>query len=86
MTARVKVQLPPERKALRLLLAALELAHDAVQREHPRLRSVPEEWSPNLPVSELLAELLVTQCSSLSDLVHRYNDVIAHVLDDDLPF
>ncbi len=79
-------QLPPERKALRVLLAALELAHDAVQREHPRLRFFPADHCPDLPASELLAELLVIQCATLSDLVHRYNDVIDHVFDDDLPF
>lgn len=86
MKAPARAQLPPERKALRVLLASLELAHDAVQREHPRLRSHPSDYNPDLPASELLAELLVTQCARLSDLVHRYNHVIDRVFDDDLPF
>lgn len=75
--------LPPERKSLLLLLSVLELARDAVCSQHPRLDYRPLEAHPALPVSELLAELVVDRCVDLAELVARYNDVIDHALSPD---
>jgi hypothetical protein len=74
---------PPERKALELLLAALELAEQAVRDQHPRLDHNPRNSTPSLPASELLAELLVERCAELQCTVERYNRVIDLLLERD---
>jgi hypothetical protein len=75
----------PERKPLLLLLSALEIAQDALCTQHPRLDCRPFEAHPALPVSEVLAELLVDRCVDLAELIARYNAAIDHALSAD-PF
>ena len=73
---------PPERRALLVLLHALDLAQQAVREQHPRLEHLPLDSPPSLPASELLAELVVDRCAELADWVQRYNHVIDHILDE----
>jgi len=69
------------------LLSTLELAQDAVRTQHPRLDYFPLEPHPTLPVSEVLAEILVQHCADLADLVARYNAVVdLATTADDEPF
>ena len=78
---------PPERRALLLLQAALELARHALTVEHPRLAHLPMPNDPMLPTSELLAELLVGHCDELDAWIERYNDTIDHLLErEHIPF
>ena len=89
MTDHFTHRIAPERPSLRLLLAALEVACDAVRDKHPRLSYLPRESHPALPASEVLAELLVERCAELEALIQRYNAVIGHAPSDDfddLPF
>ena len=65
----------PERTPLRLLLAALEVAKDALRSQHPRLDYLPIHQHPSLPASEVVAELLVERCADLEALVERYNRI-----------
>lgn len=73
---------PPERRALLLLLSALELARHAVGEQHPRLAHLPLDSPPSLPASELLAEILIERSAELSHWIHRYNRAIDHMLHD----
>ncbi len=73
---------PPERRALLVLLHALDLARHAVCEQHPRLEHLPLDSHPSLPASELLAELVVERSAELSDWIQRYNQVIDHMLGD----
>jgi hypothetical protein len=73
---------PPERRALLVLLHALDLAQQAVREQHPRLEHLPLDSPPQLPASELLAELVVERCGELQDWILRYNHVIDHILDE----
>ena len=71
---------PPERRALLVLLHALELAQQALCDQHPRLEHQPLDTPPSLPISELLAEIVVDRCAELSDWLHRYNEVVDQIL------
>jgi len=73
---------PPERRALLVLLHALDLAQQAVRQQHPRLEHLPLHSPPSLPASELLAEIVVERCAELADWVQRYNGVVDHILDE----
>lgn len=73
---------PPERRALLVLLHALDLAQHAVREQHPRLEHLPLDSPPQLPASELLAEIVVERCADLAVWIQRYNRVIDHILDD----
>jgi hypothetical protein len=78
---------PPERRALLVLLHALELAQQAICDQHPRLEHLPLDSPPSLPVSEVLAEIVVERSAELSDWIQRYNQVIDHMLGErDDPF
>lgn len=78
---------PPERRTLLVLLHALELAQQALCDQHPRLEHQPFDTPPSLPVSELLAELVVDRCAELSDWIQRYNEVIDQMLGErEAPF
>jgi hypothetical protein len=72
----------PERRALLVLLHALNLAAHAVREQHRRLEYHPRDSPPSLPASELLAELVVDRCDELSDWVRRYNRVVDHLIDE----
>lgn len=80
----------PERGALLLLLAALDLTDSSLRIEHPRLDIDPDELHPPPPATELLAELLLARFAELRTLVVRYNaavdDAIGHHTRQDLPF
>ena len=71
---------PPERRALLVLLHALELAQQAVREQHPRLDHLPLDSPPSLPASELLAEIIVERSAELSDWIQRYNRAIDQML------
>jgi hypothetical protein len=58
------------------------LAQQAVREQHPRLEHLPLDSPPQLPASELLAELVVERCGELQDWILRYNHVIDHILDE----
>jgi hypothetical protein len=73
---------PPERRALLVLLHALDLAQQAVREQHPRLEHLPLDSPPQLPTSELLAEIVVERSAELSEWVQRYNRVIDHIFED----
>jgi len=73
---------PPERRALLVLLHALDLAQQAVREQHPRLQHLPLDSPPSLPASELLAEIVVERSTELSDWIQRYNHTIDHMLQD----
>lgn len=78
---------PPERRALLVLLHALELAQHAVCEQHPRLEHLPLDSPPSLPASELLAEIVVERSVELSEWIQRYNRAIDHMLGErDDPF
>ena len=72
---------PPERKALDLLVAALDLAQQAIREQHRRLDHVPLDSPPSLPTSELLAEIVVERCAELEHWIERYNDAVDYFLD-----
>lgn len=81
----------PERGALVLLLAALDLADSALRIEHPALHCDPAPRRPGLPASELLAELLLARFAELTALVCHYNAAVDDALgidddEEDLPF
>jgi hypothetical protein len=71
---------PPERRALLVLLHALDLAQHAVREQHPRLEHLPLDSPPSLPASELLAELVVERSAELSEWIQRYNRVIDDII------
>ena len=74
----------PERKTLLALGACLELAQDALRREHPGLDCYPNfEPGRPLPPSETIARLLVERCIELHKLIHHYNCVIDWTMADD---
>jgi len=78
---------PPERQTLLLLQAALDLARQAITDQHPRLAYLQTGDNPRLPVSELLAQLVVERCEALDASIERYNSVIDHLRGpDDPPF
>lgn len=72
---------PPERRALLVLLHALDLAQQAVRQQHPRLKHLPLDSPPSLPAHELLAEIVVERSTELSHWIQRYNQVFDHMLD-----
>ena len=76
----------PERTPLLLLCSALEIAQDAVRRQHQRLDYLPVTQHPSLPASEVVAEMLVERCADLHLLIERYNSIIDYALgpDEDL--
>jgi len=80
----------PERGALLLLLAALDLTDSSLRIEHPRLDIDPDALLPPPPPTELLAELLLARFAELRTLVARYNaavdDAIGRDPHQDLPF
>jgi hypothetical protein len=81
----------PERGALVLLLAALDVADSALRIEHPALDYDPPPHRPVPPTSELLAELLLARFAELTALVFHYNAAVDDALginedDADLPF
>ena len=73
---------PPERRALLVLLHALDLAQHAVREQHQRLVHLPLDSPPQLPASELLAEIVVERSADLADWVQRYNAVIDHLFNE----
>ena len=80
----------PERGALLLLLAALDLVDSSLRIEHPRIDFDPDTLLPPPPPTELLAELLLARFAELRTLVARYNaavdDAIGRDPHKDLPF
>jgi len=66
----------PERGALLLLLAALDVADSTLRVQHPRLDLEPAPPAHSLPPTELLAELLLARFAELETLVTRYNDAV----------
>ena len=85
-----RLRLLPERGALAMLAAALELADSALRLEHPCLDFEPAADSHLPPTTELLAELLLARFAELQTLVARYNAAADNAAGlacfDDLPF